>query len=274
MLKSKKPAFTLAEVMIVLTVIGILSAILLPVALNSTPDKNILKFKKANNTLVTTIRNMISNEQYFTPGDFGRRPDGTLIDDNFDDRHYFGEALADNLTYQNFIKGSPLGYSVPITITTGTSTEIILKTKLDYECLKPTGDTRTPYMILLHDYITIHVPAYVPFGGLSGTNVPYYRDPLDPTADFYSKSSSPNGFDTAVYPICIDVDGSGPIKAFGYGIRRDGKIVNGLRADWWLSRDITKKETDCCPVSLKNAIFTDSGAVTNLCDDSDTVCSE
>ena len=43
----KNKAFTLAEVMVVLTVIGILTAILLPSALHSTPDKNVMKFKKS-----------------------------------------------------------------------------------------------------------------------------------------------------------------------------------------------------------------------------------
>jgi len=38
--------FTLAEVMIVLTVIGILAGILIPVANNSRPDENVMKFKK------------------------------------------------------------------------------------------------------------------------------------------------------------------------------------------------------------------------------------
>ena len=41
-----KKAFTLAEVMIVLAIIGILTAILLPVARNSTLNGNIIKFKK------------------------------------------------------------------------------------------------------------------------------------------------------------------------------------------------------------------------------------
>ena len=80
-------------------------------------------------------------------------------------------------------------------------------------------------------------------------------------------------FDTNYRLLCMDVDGpDGPIKPFGYGIRRDGKIATGLRADWWLEREITKKETDCCPKALKNAPLV-SGAV-DLCDTSDTVCTE
>ena len=45
-LKSKK-AFTLAEVMVTLTVIGIITSIIIPVAIHSKPDENIMKFKKS-----------------------------------------------------------------------------------------------------------------------------------------------------------------------------------------------------------------------------------
>ena len=70
--------------------------------------------------------------------------------------------------------------------------------------------------------------------------------------------------------MCIDVDGAGPIKPFGYGIRADGKIAPGARATWWLSRDITKKETECCPKSLAEA--TSGTGTINLCDTNDTIC--
>ena len=282
----KRKAFTLAEIMIVLTVIGILSVILLPVAFNSTPDKNILKFKKAHNTLATAIRNMISSEQYFTPGDFGRKPDGTLItgydEANTDvvvdnDFYYFGEALADNLSSKKFTKGTLGTDFFPLMISDAiASSESVLKARLDEDCKTFPNEASVPYTITLSDNTVIYIADNrQPFGsrfcGIS-LGAFCYRDPFDLSADFYSKSSSPSGFDTAVYPICIDIDGFGPINGFGYGIRRDGKIFNGLRAEWWLSRDITKKETDCCPKSLAEA---SNGASTiNLCDTDDTVCAE
>ena len=43
--KYLKKAFTLAEIMIVLAVIGILTAIMLPTAYQSTPDEDVMKFK-------------------------------------------------------------------------------------------------------------------------------------------------------------------------------------------------------------------------------------
>ena len=59
-MKKNYKAFTLAEIMIVLTVIGIISAIIMPIAFKSAPDQNILKFKKANSTLVTAVNEMLN----------------------------------------------------------------------------------------------------------------------------------------------------------------------------------------------------------------------
>ena len=57
--------FTLAEVMMVLTVIGVLTAILLPVARQSMPDENLMKFKKAHNILGTVIRELVTSDKYY-----------------------------------------------------------------------------------------------------------------------------------------------------------------------------------------------------------------
>ena len=72
-----KKAFTLAEVMIVLTVIGILTAILMPIAFHSAPDENVMKFKKATSTLGTVVREMVSSDQYFHDGNLSKKLGGT-----------------------------------------------------------------------------------------------------------------------------------------------------------------------------------------------------
>ncbi len=42
---------------------------------------------------------------------------------------------------------------------------------------------------------------------------------------------------------CIDVDGINQGEApFGYGLRYDGKIITGERADAWLNKDIESKD--------------------------------
>jgi len=50
--------------MIVLTVIGILAGILIPVANNSRPDENVMKFKKAHATLANAIHELVTSDKY------------------------------------------------------------------------------------------------------------------------------------------------------------------------------------------------------------------
>lgn len=61
----KHKGFTLAEVLISLTVIGILAAILTPVLQNAIPDQNISLFRKAYNTVVTAVSDLINDEQNY-----------------------------------------------------------------------------------------------------------------------------------------------------------------------------------------------------------------
>ena len=71
-----RKAFTLAEVMIVLTVIGILTAVLMPIAFHSTPDQNVMRFKKSTTTLGTIVREMVSSDQYFQDGNLAKTAAG------------------------------------------------------------------------------------------------------------------------------------------------------------------------------------------------------
>ena len=75
-----KKAFTLAEVMITLTVIGIITAIIIPVANNSKPDKNVIKFKKAHELLYSTIQTLVKSEKYYLNGDLGVASYGSTIE--------------------------------------------------------------------------------------------------------------------------------------------------------------------------------------------------
>ena len=94
-----KKAFTLAEIMIVLTIIGVLTAILLPVAFQSAPDENVMKFKKANNTLGAVVRELINSDEYYSGGDFGIRANGSQIKGSNDvEKKYFCSSFADLLS--------------------------------------------------------------------------------------------------------------------------------------------------------------------------------
>ncbi len=263
MLKSKKSAFTLAEVMIVLTVIGILSAILLPVAINSTPDKNILKFKKGYNDLTVAVRELISNGKFFMVGDFTYLPDGTVSSPYGSDKaNYFMESLADTLTYKNFNVSSDTLITLP-DYNTFLDVYPQTKDKFDKICIdyhdKFLTDCTDCNSIELTNGLFIYEP--IKFRII---NYISYCQEDDPSSYNPQKCKVyKDSVDNVTY--CIDLDGEGGILPFGIGIRPDGKISTGKRADWWLSRDITKKETDCCPTALNTE---------GLCDSGDTVCSE
>ena len=73
----QKSAFTLAEVMIVLVVIGVLSAILIPTAIKSKPDEAKMKFENTLSSIATTTREVVSSDEYFLDGDMSKKINGT-----------------------------------------------------------------------------------------------------------------------------------------------------------------------------------------------------
>jgi len=252
----KKKAFTLAEVMIVLTVIGILSAILLPVAINSTPDKNILKFKKVNQTFMTMMREFASSGEYFTPGDLNLTasgvdyfsdPDGNL------DSMYLCRTVAFFLpTKEYHCDTNRAGGSVLATYRPAIDTYEDFKESLEYYCNQAKGPATD---LFFTDFIYLN----------------------DGSVIFFPFTDTRFGvFPTQYKVVCLDIDEVGQgTKPFGYGVRADGKVLTGARTDWWLSRDITKKEVDCCPLNLKTGASLAAGyATSDYCDADVPVCAE
>lgn len=60
-----KKGFTLAEVMITISIIGVLAAMLIPTVVKTLPDNNRVMFKKAYSLLEQGVSDLISNEQYY-----------------------------------------------------------------------------------------------------------------------------------------------------------------------------------------------------------------
>lgn len=74
----KYKGFTLAEVLITLTVIGVLAAILTPVLQNAVPDPNIALFRKAYNIVVTAVTDMINDEESYPSNVLGSTTNPTM----------------------------------------------------------------------------------------------------------------------------------------------------------------------------------------------------
>ena len=269
-----KKAFTLAEIMIVLMVIGILTAILLPSARQAIPNENVMKFKKGHNALHTAIRELVNSDNYYCNGDLGIMSDCTTkVLDNEQTRTYLCESIADviNAKEKTCIQTSVYNNATILlsneyitNIATGTkvkrevTTETIKNSKItiDDKCKK--SAVTVGKEITLNDNTVFYQSGTVQFGAVETNpnannglaNVIYLRY-FSPPNEFPANYSDQNGFDISYKIYCMDVDGI-PDNAtandcvnecpFGYGIRADGKITNGAKADEWLEKSIQEKD--------------------------------
>ena len=242
----KSKAFTLAEIMIVLGVIGVLTAILLPVALQSTPNENVMKFKKGHNALLSTVRELVNSDEYYLDGDLGKKPDGSDVDDT----KYLCNTISEILNTKEV--DCP---DVPLTEDMGAVSEdwyyngvnsTPIKQLLDEYCIVREKDVLNK--IVTSDGIIFYEtgPGY-PFGAKLSYDFVYNIQ----TSIFYSvwdrKACEDENYYSGFYYLykgfCMDIDGIGEGEnPFGYGIRVDGKVIFGARADEWLQKSIQEKE--------------------------------
>ena len=246
-----KKAFTLAEIMIVLAVIGVLTAILLPVAFHSTPDENIMKFKKGHNALLTAVRELVNSDKYYLEGDLGKRANGVLLDGTHDgDKTYFCKTLADiiNTDEVNCSDAdtgvSYVGMSWEVDGTLGTEK---VPEYLDRACKKYANQVGDE--IITNDKISIYQagPTYT-FGEMVDDGTGPYRLYF---SLWDGEGVNPENFNTGFYNMykitCLDVDETPEGVSeddcvnecpFGYGVRVDGKVIFGARAQEWLQKSI------------------------------------
>ena len=266
-MKQKTNAFTLAEILIVLVIIGVLTMILLPMgvltmillpmAFQSSPDEKAMKFKKGYNTLGTVIRELVSSDRYYQNGDLGTRANGVLVDRTHDgDFTYFCETFADVISTKsvNCSEGVLNNYgSFQIGETDSKVTEEgrnEKKSQVDSICALEEVQKNYGNSIVTTD--GIHFYESGPertFGSNSSAWNAEEGKPADETRTtrtFAGPNDTPyfkdiNGFDISYKYFCMDIDGPNTGEApFGFGIRADGKILNGARADEWLKKSIQK----------------------------------
>ena len=251
--KNMKRAFTLAEIMIVLVIIGALTAILLPSAFNSSPKENVIKFKKTNTNLMNVIRELVSNDRYYVGGDLGLMPGedgGNLVTDldDTDAKEYFCETLADFLSVKKK-NCQTAGYTTDTYVTIVVDDAAVnkvndvdaMKTKLDEVCLAAQEDITDGYEIISNDDVSWYQASpQVTFADKDGEGNRLFSSPFGTTP--YRDEA---GFDAHYKVLCIDVDGKdGKTEPFGYGIRADGKIISGAKADQWMEKSIQDKEDE------------------------------
>ncbi len=221
-----KKGFTLAEVMVVLTVIGILTAILLPTAFHATPDENMMKFKKANGLLYQIVREIASTGKYYKEGDMRFKPEG---DNVAVPNNYMCQVFADMLSTKtvkcgNNAKTPATVYHVPSSVTcAGTTCDgadaakccnvANAKAKLDAIC----NFTPTYSIVTADDVIWYEANQTTVLQDPTCTNAP--------------------DCNSAYKVFCLKID----TLYAGYGIRSDGKILAGKNADTYTKASITQE---------------------------------
>ena len=239
--------FTLAEIMIVLVVIGVLSAILLPVAINSTPNEDVMKFKKGHNALLSAIRELVNSDKYYLDGDLGIRANGVPVDS----ATFFCETLADvinakSVTCSDVDEGVTYAH-VHIATVNGVNNTQQLKVALDERCKKykkneiTTNDEIDFYQVspAHHFYCNYNSNGKRLFGNPGNWNDTSNYD-SDGNLVSYTVNSP---FDLIYKVFCMDIDGiDNGEDPFGYGIRADGKFLFSVRVDEWLQKSIQEKE--------------------------------
>ena len=252
-----KKGFTLAEIMIVLAVIGVLTAILLPTAIHSIPNENIMKFKKANATLYKVISELVNSDKYYLDGDLGTLADGSLAG-----KTAFCESFADIVS----TKKKVCDY------------EAEAENGFDFICVQGAGKCVGDKADFIDNFdigceVTEQSLTTEDVGVLTTDGIYYFEQNLDNffgclnrgdtnTCAYTDGSAgdagkrlfgydSPydymeyNGIKTLILykRFCIDVDGINQGEdPFGYGIRCDGKIVPGNRAKEWIQKSIQEKD--------------------------------
>ena len=265
-----KKAFTLAEIMIVLTIIGVITAILLPVALQSAPDENIMKLKKGNNTLGSVIRELVNSDKYYANGDLGIRANGNLVDGTHDgDETYFCETFADIVTIKekncskdktsysnsasNRISYVDIGLQELNSYQEDTPTTAA--PKLDEAC-KLRAEIVGAEIVTADDIVFYSAVPFHLYGmtwsqvhSSNSSNIKTCEEASPEVAGacsgrfFNGVHRDINGLDRLYKTFCMDIDGIGKGEdPFGYGIRADGKIIPGARAQQWLQKTIQQGE--------------------------------
>ncbi len=261
-----KKAFTLAEVMITLTVIGVITAVIVPVAMSTRPDDNVLKFKKGHNTLYQVISTLIKSDDYYKDGDLGVRADGTVMSGKNDTEiMYFCNTFADIVSAKKVNcsnKGyyfNEIGYGfawqddsidgsrADIGCSWVTKTLAQQKASLDKVCT----DSKVLEVgeeIVLPDGIVyyqsspkqtfgIYFLHYANGAGIQKATPIYDKKDAAKIMRHFGEVVDTNGFTCTYKIICMDVDGIKKGEApFAYGITAQGKIVTGARADEWLQK--------------------------------------
>lgn len=240
---NKKSAFTLAEIMIVFTVIGVLTAILVPALFTASPDQEKLRAKKAFNTLTRAVESLTNSGPYDTNG--GILTSTSYATDADDRNAFFCNNLAEILNVKS-VDCSHDDVNGAITSTTGCATFVDDTTTRNRLCLEKTDDV-ADYEKLQNSFDSACEAAFyqddAPKGDFNivtsdgimwGIQRTDFNNPQTITVN---SVTSPAFYNL----ICIDVDNHNDAQfIYGAGVRKDGKILVGTKLQEIVTEDYEK----------------------------------
>ena len=249
-----KKAFTLAEVLITLIVIGVITAVIIPVAIHSKPDENVMKFKKAHNTLYQVISELVNSDKYYLDGNLGILSNGSNAGKSAFCLN-FADLVSSKKTVCNYSTNEVSAFEATCTYESASICNTVnngIERRLDNNCINAqknfsgtdigvkTTDDVYFYEANLNNFFGCRYQVDCAIKNTTGGWDAYAGKNL-----FGGDQIDLAQFDTGVKQLrnyktfCIDIDGINKGEdPFGYGIRADGKIMVGNRATEWLSKPI------------------------------------
>ena len=246
-----KKALTLAEIMIVLVVIGIFSAVLLPIARNATPDNDLAKYRKNSSALLLAIKELVHSDEFYADGDLGLKADNTPVDDP----KYFCKTLAGVLTTKAVNCSSDnLGYNSSAAINlTDIGIDVINGDSVsDYvDCMCKANTSSGAEITLVDNTIIYSINPYYHFGSLTESG-------SSPESRLFNLCSSSRRYKI----LCLDIDGiDAGEDPFGYALRADGVLIPGSRALSWNKKGIYQNDEEIAISSINSCSSTELSVI-------------
>ena len=110
----KKIGFTLAEVLVALTIIGVLAAITAPMLDGIIPDKNKVKVLKAYKTIAHINEELLSDPSLYMPDNAASPCEGLACTDSPSDHRYLADDRAKDATKYGFLVSEKMNLSSQI----------------------------------------------------------------------------------------------------------------------------------------------------------------
>lgn len=215
---------------------------------NLIPDRNLVLFKKANNTLFESIKTLVNSDEYYADGSLAMMGRGGRVKSPT----YFCETLSKTLNTKSVncssTKTSAEGFERVLVVHCAAQNllgdNVIVNTE-KVECPPTIMDDSLANMDY---YCRISAQKTKEEIILKDGAIFYQTQPAYTFYDLHKRNKE--NLNDSYKILCVDIDGINKGEnPFSYGVRQDGDIIPGCKAQKWLDRNpkdrIKTNELDC-----------------------------